>query len=557
MRRSAGLVILLMGSLIAASWVSTWLGLNPITADVFMLIGAVVGGTPIVKRAINALRYRTFGIDVLITIAVVGALFIGEYWEAAAVTFLFTLGSFLEAKTLEKTRSSIQSLLALSPIEATVLRDGKEQRISAEDVVPGESVLVKPGEKIPVDGIVLRGRATVNQSSITGESVSVEKAVTETVFSGSIVETGYLEMRAERVGDETTFARILEFVEEAQEAKAPTQRFIERFAKAYTPGILILAAIVYLWTRDLLLTLTLLVISCPGALVISAPVSIVAGIGNAARKGILVKGGHVLEMAGKIDAVAFDKTGTLTEGRPQVVAIEVETGTAEQMLSLAACAEKRSEHHLAKAIMEEAARKGLSMVDNGEGGFDHYPGQGVAAVVDGTEVFVGNRSLMKRRGVGFSDSLQSAAKSNEAAGRTVMFVAAGGLVLGFIAVADRLRADAPLLVNHLQKAGVKKILLLTGDNELTAKTSADQLGITDYRASLLPKDKVAAVRSLQEQGYRVAMVGDGVNDAPALAAADLGIAVGGTGTDVEHECKHIRSVYGRGLKGKLGRERMT
>jgi Zn2+/Cd2+-exporting ATPase len=539
MKRSTGWTLLISGVLIAVSWICQWLGVWPLAAEMFMAASAVIGGIPIARHALSALRYRTFGIDLLITVAVTGSLAIGEYWEGAAVSFLFTLGAFLEGKTLEKTRDSIRSLLALSPVEAAVLRDGKEVRIHPDEVQPGESVIVRPGEKIPVDGIVLQGKASVDQASITGESVPVEKGKEDSVFSGTIVQFGYLEVQAERVGEDTTFSRIVQFVEDAQESKAPTQRFIERFATFYTPGILILAAILFLVTRDIPLTLTLLVISCPGALVIAAPVTIVSGIGNAARKGVLIKGGNTLEQISRIDVVAFDKTGTLTEGKPQVVSVKSVSGVDEDLLLLAARAERRSEHHLARAIVTEAAKRGLPVAAEAEGDFQSYPGKGIEASFDGFVVIVGNRLLMQEKQFSIPDSLQAYIEGEEALGRTLMYVASEHSVLGCIAVADPLRAEAKKLMDQLKRAGVKQVVMLTGDNEPTARAAAEQLGITEYRANLLPEHKVDRVRALQAEGYRVMMVGDGVNDAPVLAAADAGIAIGDTGTDIAMETADI------------------
>jgi Zn2+/Cd2+-exporting ATPase len=539
MKRSTGWTLLLSGVLIAFSWMLQWLDLWLLAADMLMAGSAVIGGVPIARRAISALRYRTFGIDLLITVAVTGSLGIGEYWEGAAVTFLFTLGAFLEGKTLEKTRDSIRSLLALSPMEATVIRDGSEVRVHPDEVQLGESVLVRPGEKIPVDGTVLQGRASVDQASITGESIPVQKGTEDSVFSGTIVQFGYLEVKAERVGEDTTFSRIVQFVEDAQESKAPTQRFIEKFAKYYTPGILILAAVLFLVTRDIPLTLTLLVISCPGALVIAAPVTIVSGIGNAARKGVLVKGGNTLEQISQIDVVAFDKTGTLTEGKPQVVSMKTAKGTEEAMLMLAARAERRSEHHLARAIITEAEKKKLPLTTDADGDFHSLPGKGIEAWVDGSIVLVGNRLLMQEQQLSIPVSLQGYIEAEESLGRTLMYVASEHEVLGCIAVADPLRAEAKQLVAQLKGAGIQHVIMLTGDHEPTARAAAEQLGITEYRSNLLPEHKVEMVRSLQAEGHRVMMVGDGVNDAPALAAANAGIAVGGTGTDIAMETADI------------------
>ena len=290
-------------------------------SDLMMLAAAFIAGYPIAVNAIQALRYRILGIDALVTLAVVGAILIGEYWEAAAVTFLFMLGNYLESRALEKTRSAIKSLLELAPDTARVLRDGEEVELSPDEVVLGDLVIVRPGEKIPVDGTVTEGNAYINQAAITGESMPVNREAGETVFSGTVIESGYLKIKADKVGEDTTFARILEMVEEAQDKKARTQKFLEVFAAYYTPAIMVLAIVVYFITRDIPLSLTLLVIACPGALVIATPVSIVAGIGNGAQHGVLIKGGEVIEKIGTVKVIAFDKTGTLTEGKPKVTRV--------------------------------------------------------------------------------------------------------------------------------------------------------------------------------------------------------------------------------------------
>ena len=318
LRVTKGQRVTVAGIFIAISFALTKLNFSPTVSNVFMIAAAVIAGYPIVVNAIRALKFRYLGIEALVTLAVTGAIIIGEYWEAAAVTFLFMFGSYLEAKTLEKTRSSLKALLDLAPDTAKVLRDNAEIVVSPEDVVKGEIVIVRPGEKIPVDGTISEGSAYVNQASITGESLPIAKDIGDAVYSGTIIESGYLKIKAEQTGEDTTFARILHLVEEAQDKKAKTQKFMEVFAKYYTPGIMVLATVIFLITKDIELALTLLVIACPGALVISTPVSIVAGIGNGAKHGVIIKGGEVIEKLAAIKVLAFDKTGTLTVGRPMV-----------------------------------------------------------------------------------------------------------------------------------------------------------------------------------------------------------------------------------------------
>lgn len=504
-------------------------------ADVFMLAAAFTAGYPIAVNAFQALRFKVLGIDALVTLAVIGAIYIGEYWEAAAVTFLFMLGNYLESRALEKTRSAIKSLLDLAPDTARVVRNGEEILLDPEEVIPGEIVIVKPGEKIPVDGIVAEGNAYVNQAAITGESMPVAREESQGVFSGTIVESGYLKIRAEKVGEDTTFARILEMVEEAQDKKAKTQKFLEKFARWYTPGIVVLSAVIFLFTRDLPLSLTLLVIACPGALVIATPVSIVAGIGNGAQHGVLIKGGETIESIGTVRVIAFDKTGTLTEGKPRVNKITAFNGMDEkEVLHLAASAEMYSEHPLAKAIIEEAGRtveKELIEPDAAE----IITGQGLKAVVAEKTIIIGNKRILAENGLEIPDEIAEYIAIEEAEGQTAVIIADAKQILGVISVADTLREGIVPLIKRLKDSGIKKIVMLTGDNQRAAAAIARKIGLDDYYAELLPEDKVRVLKELQARHGTAAMVGDGVNDAPALASADLGIAIGGAGTDVAME----------------------
>ncbi|MHA0856413.1 heavy metal translocating P-type ATPase [Paenibacillus sp. CMAA1364] len=536
-RKRKGQIVIMSGLLIVVSFLLKAWRLPDIVSDSLMITAAMIAGYPIMKNALQAIRFRILGIEALVTVAVVGAILIQEFWEAAAVTFLFICGSYLEARTIEKTRSSLQALIDLTPTMASVMRDGIEVKVSPDEVIQGEVVLVRPGENIPVDGTILKGKATVNQAAITGESVPVSMEKDNTVFSGTVIEHGYLEIIADKVGEDTTFARILNMVEEAQESKAPTQKFIEKFARYYTPGIFILAIIVYILTRDIELTLTLLVIACPGAMVISAPVSIVAGIGNAAKNGILFKGGETIEKASKIEVVAFDKTGTLTVGKPQVNQIRAFHMNENDLLQLVARAEYASEHHLAKAIINEANIRFGSVITPAEQ-FEAIAGKGVRAVVDGTELVIGNRKLMSDYDISYDQEVTQYVIQEEDKAQTVVYVANHEGILGLISIADVLRSDAYNLVDQLKKSGVQTIVMLTGDNERTAAAVCRELGIDMYYAELLPEDKVMKLKELQEK-YVVAMVGDGVNDAPALAIADVGIAMGGSGTDVAIETADV------------------
>jgi Zn2+/Cd2+-exporting ATPase len=556
-RRKKERMILTAGLLIVTSFLLKAVEGLGLVSDMLMIAAAFTAGAPIMKNAVQALRYRIIGIEALVTIAVTGAIFIREYWEAAAVTFLFMLGSYLEARAIERTRSSLKSLMALVPATSSVIRDGIEVKVPSDEVLEGDLVLVRPGESIPVDGKVLKGKATINQAAITGESLPVSRDKDARVFSGTVIEHGYLEIMAEKVGGDTTFARILHMVEEAQEAKAPTQKFIEKFARFYTPAIFGLAIIVYLVTRDVELTLTLLVIACPGAMVISAPVSIVAGIGNGARNGILFKGGDTLEKAGKVQVAAFDKTGTLTIGKPQVTRIHVLDGDEEELLQMAARAEYLSEHHLARAIVAEASSRFMSAIIPAEQ-FRALPGKGVEATVEGRQLYMGNRRLMADYSIPYDQEVTRYVSQEEDRAQTVVFVADEERVLGLISIADVIRDDAYDLVRNLKKSGIRQVVMLTGDNERTAAAVARELGINRYYAELLPEDKLRIIQDLQRQ-YTVAMIGDGVNDAPALAVADVGIAMGGSGTDAAIETADVVLMSDRlsNLPYALGLSRAT
>jgi Zn2+/Cd2+-exporting ATPase len=514
------------------------LGLDRL-ADPAMVAAAAVAGTPIVRDAARALRSRVVGIDLLVSIAAIGAIVIGEYWEAAAVTFLFAIGHALEAATLDRTRSALAELVAVAPNVAVVLRDGEQVEVPAGDVRPGETVVVKNGAKVPVDGQVVAGSGAVDEASITGESIPVEKVAGDRVFAGTVSNGGLLQVEATGVGADTTLARIIQRVEEAQDARARTQQFMDRFSAWYTPATIGLAVLAGIVTGDVVLALTLLVIGCPGALVISIPVSIVAGIGRAARDGILIKGGEYLETSARISAVALDKTGTLTQGRPaltDVVALDPDTDP-DGVLTWAARAEGGSEHPLARPILDAANDRGLHVPGLPE---DTMPiaGKGVIATVDGHRVLIGNLALLDQDGL--ADPIAGeTAEQLATQGRTPMIVAVDDRVLGVVAVADRIRSGAARMIADLHHAGVDEVVMLTGDAPQVADAIGHATGIDRVHAGLLPEDKLEAVADLQRRGHTVAMVGDGVNDAPALATADIGIAMGAAGSAVAVETADI------------------
>ncbi|MFS0576234.1 cation-translocating P-type ATPase [Sporosarcina sp. 179-K 3D1 HS] len=527
---------------VTATLLATALGLHLLGLSEWkqwlLIISTVIAGVPIAKKAFQALRMKAFSIELLVTIAVVGALFIGEYVESAAVTFLFLFGAYLEARTLEKTRSSLKSLVDMAPLEATVIRDGEPVILPVDEVLKGDRVLIRSGEKVAVDGQILTGQATLNEAAITGESVPAVKAVEDRVFSGTIVDNGYIEVIADRVGDDTTFARIIELVEEAQESQSKTQKFLDKFANIYTPSIVVLSILVYLFTRNIEMTLTFLVIACPGALVISAPVSIVAGIGNGARNGVLIKGGDIMEKLAKIDTVVFDKTGTLTRGRPEVTDIHALAGNEEELLRIVAEAETISEHHLGQTIVKEAKRRGLLLANEPEDA-EVIKGNGIRARIEDRLLVIGNRKLMAAEGIAIEESVEAYAVDRERAGNTAIFAAIDGQMAGIFSIADRIRPEAESALAAMRAAGVKRMIMLTGDNRHTAELVGMKLGLDEVHAELLPEDKVAMVQRLREAGHRVAMAGDGINDAPAIATADIGLAMGEGGTDVSMETADV------------------
>jgi len=536
-RLTKGVIVLISGVLVAISLLLKELVGYEIITIVFMLAAACVAGVPVFKKTVGAIRYGIVGIDALVSIAVISAIIIGEYWEAAVVTFLFILGDYLETRTIEKTRSSIKALLDLAPDKARVKRNGVEKEITPEEVERGDLVIVKPGEKIPVDGIVVEGSAHVNQAAITGESLPVSLGVGDTTFSGTIIESGYLVIRADRVGEDTTFARILQMVEEAQDRKAKTQKFLEKFSRWYTPAIIVLSVIVLFVSGNVVLALTLLVIACPGALVISTPVSIVAGIGNGAKRGVLIKSGEVMEKLGTVRVMAFDKTGTLTVGKPGVTRIKAYGMTEDQLLRIAAVGESYSEHPLGKAIVAKATER-LGSIHEVPEQTEILAGMGLKFSLNGVNYYIGNRKLLQDYGIRL-DAHENDIASEEAIGRTVVIVGTNDGICGTISIADRVREEAGDLIPRLKALGIEKTVMLTGDNRRTARAIAEEIGLDEHYSELLPEDKARIPEHLRNRYGLIAMVGDGVNDAPALASADLGIAIGGTGSDVAMETADV------------------
>jgi Zn2+/Cd2+-exporting ATPase len=523
-------------------------------------IGAIVaGGRYIVPRGLLAARNRSLDMNFLMTIAAVGALIIGEYGEAASAMFLFAVAQLLESRSMDRARNAIRGLMDLSPAGASVLRAGREERVPAVTVQVGETVLVRPGEKIPVDGEISAGSSAVNQAPITGESVPVEKEIGDEVFAGTLNGDGVLEVRSTRPAEDTTLARIIHAVEEAQAHRAPSQTFVDRFARVYTPAVVLAAAALAILPPLLGLglfgewfyrALVLLVVACPCALVISTPVTIVSALAGAARRGILIKGGLHLENAGRARAVVLDKTGTLTSGEPTVVEVTPFDGLSEVgLLELAAAVETRSEHPLARAIAAHARAAGVRSLPAADA--VALPGRGVRGRVGDELIYVGTERLFRELG-GLTESVLELLHGSEARGRTAVLVgsvsgeAEGRRVrlLGAISLADQVRPHAAEAIRALHDAGISRVVMLTGDNAGTAQAVADSLavggrGLDEFRAELLPEDKVTELRALKAELGTVVFVGDGVNDAPALATADVGVAMGTGGTDVALETADI------------------
>ncbi len=537
---------------------------SPLVTALFA--GAIaLGGWPFARAGWQSIRARRLDMNVLMTAAALGAALLGEWGEGAAVVVLFALGGALQARTLERTRGAIRSLMALSPATAArVDSAGNETRVAVEALQVGDLVRVRPGERIPADGVVVAGFSAVDQSPITGESIPADKTTGDDCFAGTVNGPGALTLRVTREAADSTLARVIHLVEEAQGSKAPAQQTVDRFAAVYTPaviaGALALAAGGALLTGDprtwVYRALMLLVIACPCALVISTPVSIVSAIGAATRRGILIKGGAALEAAGTATVVAIDKTGTLTTGRPDVVAVEplAGGGDARSVLTAAAAVEALSEHPLARAIAQKARHDGIAVPAADD--FRALPGKGASARLGGETIVVGSPRLARELGLDGSneqsDPLAQTMARLAAEGATPLFVASESdgawRPLGVIAVADRLRPHAADAVRRMREAGITHVAVLTGDTRAVGEAIARAAGADSVLAELLPEEKAAAVRELRERYGPVVMVGDGVNDAPALAVADVGIAMGAAGTDVALETADI-ALMGDDLNG--------
>lgn len=518
-----------------------WFGLAPEWVIAGLAILAILGaGLPTYKKGWIALKNRNLNINALMSIAVTGALLIGQWPEAAMVSVLFAIAELIEARSLERARDAIRGLLQLAPEQATVLEDGQWRERPAREVLPGARLRVRPGERIALDGEVLSGRSSVNQAPITGESLPVEKDLGDPLFAGTINGEGELEYRATRAADDSTLARIIHAVEAAQGSRAPTQRFVDQFSRIYTPVVIVIAVLTALlpplffdgaWLDWLYRALVLLVIACPCALVISTPVTIVSGLAAAAKAGILIKGGVFLELGRKLAWIALDKTGTLTEGRPRQTDVELLREDGRDARALAASLAARSDHPVSLAVARAAEADGIALfaVD----GLAALPGRGVSGQIEGRTYHLGNHRLVEELGL-CSAQLEARLDALEAQGKTVVALCGETAVLALFAVADTVRDSSREAILQLHELGVKT-LMLSGDNPHTVQAIASQVGLDDARGNLLPEDKLAEIGRRQADGVPVGMVGDGINDAPALARADIGFAMGAAGTDTAIE----------------------
>jgi len=538
-------IIILSGVLIALGFIGSYSGISTLISSVLYAIAMVISGYKPVKSAFYALKSRSLDMNVLMSAAAIGAALIGLWLEGATVVWLFALGNLLQTKSIERTRNSIRNLMDLAPSEAWVSVGTELIKKPVEEISIGDIIIVKPGDKIPLDGEIIQGESSVNQAPITGESITVDKFIGDTVYAGTINEHGSLDIRVTKLVEDTTIAKIIHLVEEAQEQKAPTEAFVDKFASIYTPIVFILAFVVMVlpplfglgnWGDWFYKGLELLVVACPCALVISTPVAIVSAIGNAAKNGVLIKGGTFLEKAGAITAIAFDKTGTLTEGKPKVSEIKSFGVSEEELLSIVYTLEDYSTHPIAKAIVGHVNEKRIQP-KTGEL-FKSIVGKGVQATIEGDIYYAGNLKLFEEMDV-FLDNIKNHVQKIQNQGKTVVLIGTQHQVIGMIAVSDTIRETSASALKALKISGVKQTVMLTGDNEGTATMIAAQADIDRYFAELLPEDKVSAIKKIQNEGHKVAMVGDGINDAPALATADLGIAMGGAGTDTAMETADI------------------
>jgi Cd2+/Zn2+-exporting ATPase len=527
-------ITLISGILIVIGFIAHFGFGNTQVFNIALIIASILGVAPIAIQAFGALKVKVISIDVLVTIAVIGAFLIQNYEESAIVTFLFLFGSWLEARTLNSTRSAIKELTEMAPeVAFKQMENGEFEEVDVWDVDEGDILQVRTGGKVPVDGTVVMGEGHINEASITGEADPVRKKTDSEVFAGTILENGTLQIRADRVGEDTTFGKIIELVEEAQDSKSEAERFIDQFSQWYTPAVLVLAFIVWIFSQNVELAITILVLGCPGALVIGVPVSNVAGIGNGAKNGVLLKGSEVIQDFSKVDTILFDKTGTLTVGNPEVAEFKT-YGDADQALSYLASVENESDHPLAKAVLSQLGDIEMYPVDE----TNVVKGGGIVAEVDGHRVAIGNVALMEKENIQLTKEAREDFEAYEKRGNSLVITAVDGELKALMGIRDQIRPGIKQDLQAMKALGVKNLIVLSGDNQGTVDLVAEELGLTEARGNLLPEDKADYLKELQAQGQIVAFVGDGVNDSPSLALADIGIAMG-SGTDVAIETSDV------------------
>ena len=527
------------GVLILAAWLVSLAGVDvPFLAQGLALAAVAIGGLGIVWGALQGLWQRQVNVDELVSIAVIASVLAGEYLPAGLVVFMMIFGQLLEEATSQRATAALEHLAALQPERAYRMEGDAIQEVNTDELQPGDTVLAKPGERLPVDGVIVAGTAAVDETLVTGESLPVHKEPGHRVYAGTLNQDGALTIRTEAVGEHAYVGQIGRLLEALEEERAPIVRVADRYARYFTPAILIVAGATWLLSRDLSAALAVLIIACPCALVLATPTAIVAGVANAARRGILIKGGARFEAAGAVDTVAVDKTGTLTLGTPVVQqVIPAEGMAAETLLTLAAAVERFSEHPLGKALVGHAAAQALDLPSAAD--FRAFPGRGVEGRVAQQHVLVGTRELLQAHGVAGVPPQEAAPHDG-----SLLLVAVEEKFCGWVQFADTLRPAAAQAIEHLHALGIQRVVMLTGDRQQEAERLAGAVGIDEWHARLLPEHKVDWIRDARDEGKRVAMAGDGVNDAPALAAADLGIVMGGTGTAVAAETADIALMRG-------------
>ncbi|EJL39569.1 copper/silver/heavy metal-translocating P-type ATPase, Cd/Co/Hg/Pb/Zn-transporting [Brevibacillus sp. CF112] len=547
--KAHGKVVISAALLIAGYLLGQQFGEEHLLTAVVYAASILIGGYELFIKGIKNLVRLQFDMNTLMTVAILGAAAIGEWGEGATVVILFAISEVLERYSMEKARQSIRSLMDIAPKEALIRRGSEELMVPVDNIQVGDIMIVKPGQKLAMDGIVVKGASTINQAAITGESVPIAKSVDDEVFAGTLNEEGLLEVKVTKRVEDTTISKIIHLVEEAQAERAPSQAFVDRFAKYYTPAIMILGLGIAVvpplflggdWGEWIYRGLALLVVGCPCALVISTPVSIVTAIGNAAKNGVLIKGGIHLEEAGRLSAIAFDKTGTLTKGVPAVTEL-ITYGAQEKskLLGIAAVIEKGSQHPLASAIIRKAEEENADLSAEVEE-FQSITGKGVKAKVNGELYYIGSPNLFSELNASsLTENIRIEIEGLQKQGKTVMVLGTDHEILALIAVADEVRETSKDVIRKLHELGIQKTIMLTGDNRATAEAIGRQLGVAEVKAELLPQDKLAYIKQLRNDYGNVAMVGDGVNDAPALAASTVGIAMGGAGTDTALETADI------------------